>query len=616
MTKAAYILSIILFHPFIIFAQDAAREAEKLFANTRYAAIWPYYAEMLQNDSLNAELNYKMGICYLNSRSQKDKAALYFNKALTYKKENASSLSSADLYRYLAEASYLASNFDQAIDNYQKYRKELIADKKDSNLTERISHKIEICRMAKEISQLKNIIVSLKEKQAGKESSSLDPSSLSLTFKMPPNNNKVVKDGEFFDDFPITLRASNISQPDQFSDTIEVLKEATVATSVDGQIILIYRNDKGVCNLYASHMEGNSWTSPEKLNKIINTKGWEPDEFVSADGNTLYFASNRPGGYGGKDIYKSTKLPNGEWGKAINLGSQINTPYDDEAPFIHPDGVTLYYSIKKNKKNGSYNIYTSNLSGNGTWSEAISVGYPISKTGNIASPASVQKENHEKENYVATFLNPKKTPLTLIKGKILDKNGKLPGYTEITVTDNISGEIAGIYHSDEQTGQFIFILPPNGNSTITYRCEGYLFHQETINTANETNYYKLNKTIMLSPLATGTSEMLTTVSFTGDKASPSSLMELNTLYDFLLKNPAVSIEIFAYENKEKSSSNTNSVESSITAVKKYLTEKGMDKERIETRIYKKPKKKRKKGTAEEENGKIGIKIINIKQNNL
>ncbi|MGZ3864905.1 MAG: hypothetical protein ACXVOH_08050 [Bacteroidia bacterium] len=584
---------------------------EKLFANNRYATSWPYYEDLLKKDSLNAELNYKLGICYLNSRSQKSKAVPYLKKAIKFAKDT---LSSAQMYKSLAEASFHAANFDQAIENYEKYKKTIRSNKKDSLQIERISHKIEICKMAKEIKELKGIVASLADsRQANQKTSPADISTHSLTFKMPPDVSANAADREFFDDFPITLRAGTLSTPPQNPDTNEVMKEATIATSVDGQIILIYRNDKGICNLYASHLEGNSWTSPEKLNKIINTKGWEPDEFVSADGNTLYFASDRPGGYGGKDIYKSIKLSNGEWSRAQNLGEQINTPYDDEAPFIHPDGVTLYYSTKKNKKNGSYTIYTSSLSENGTWSNATSIGYPINQSTNIASP---HKENSfiEKENYVTTFLNPKKTPLTLIKGKVLDKTGKIPGYTEITVTDNVTGETAGIYHTDVQTGQFIFILPPNGNSTITYNCDGYLFHQENVNTAKENNYHKINKTIELSPVAIGSEEMLTSVSFTNGKADQVSLMELNTLYEFLQKNTRLSIEIFAYQEKKVSTVSCN--ENTMIEIKTFLVDKGIDKERIETRMYKKPKKKHKKGDPEEQPGGIGIKIINIKQNNL
>lgn len=600
--------SILIFSS-ISFGQKNDKEVEKLFSNKRYSITWPYYAELLKKDSLNPELNYKMGVCYLNSRSQKTKAVPYLNKALKFTQDT---LSSAQMYKSLAEAFFHSSNFDQAIENYEKYKKRIASGKPDSLLLERISHRIEICKMAKEITQLKSLVASLADKkQTDQVPSPADAPSHSLTFKMPPDALKNTTDVEFFEDLPITLRAGTLTPPTQNPDTSEVLKEATIATSVDGQIILIYRNDKGVCNLYASHLEGNNWTSPEKLNKIINTKGWEPDEFISADGKTLYFASDRAGGYGGKDIYKSNKLPNGEWSRAQNLGSQINTPYDDEAPFIHPDGVTLYYSTKKNKKNESHTIYTSCLSENGTWSEATSIGYPRNQT-NTSTSSGKESSFIEKENYVTTFLNPKKTPLTLIKGKVLDKNGKLPGYTEITVTDNVTGEIAGIYHSDVQTGQFIFILPPNGNSTITYRCKGYLFHQETIHTANQTNYHKINKTVELSPLVCGSTEILATVPHR--EGNGANATDLNTLTEFLQQNTGVSIELFFYQEK-KTSSSLN--ENTIYVVKDFLSAKGISKERIETKIYTKPKRKHKKSTSEEgTDSEIGIKITNIKQNNL
>lgn len=605
-------------------------EEENLFLNNRYAVIWTYYEDLLKKDSLNADLNYKMGICYLNSRSQKEKSIPYFKKALsTASKEN---VNSSFVFKSLAEACYLASNFDQAITNYEKYKEALLLEKKNGNEIEKTTQKIEMCKMARELKELKELFASLLTRRFASpeknnvnisnkqylSSSSSDQSSLILTFRLPLSNKGSSQDEGFFED-NIDSNLSTLRFLKENRDTAEEIKEATIATSVDGQIILIYRNEKGVCNLYASHLLENNWSTPEKLNKIINTKGWEPNEFISADGNTLYFSSDRPGGFGGKDIYRSNKLPSGEWGKAINLGPSINTPYDDEAPFIHPDGVTLYFSSKKNKTNQSFNIYTSHLSDRGTWSEVTDIGYPLTKPNKIASAPETNSKNtkfySEKDNYIATFPGHKKVPITLIKGKIIDKNGKIPEYIEITVTNNENGEITGIFNSGGKTGQYLFILPPGTNNTVTYTSEGYLFHSENINISADTNYYRLNKTIELSPIIPGSQEMLNAVLFNEGKISftSDSNVELNTLANFLIKNPDVLIEIFTIQNKGTSGTELKLWSDKLLAVKDFLLEKGINNNRIETHIYKKSgKRKKKEVLSENETGKIGIKIISIK----
>jgi hypothetical protein len=153
------------------------------------------------------------------------------------------------------------------------------------------------------------------------------------------------------------------------------------------------------------------WTAIKKLNDNINTKYWESHASVSYDGKTLYFTSNRKGGYGGLDIYSSTRadVNQDNWEKPVNLGPDINTPFNEETPFISPDGKTLYFSSYGHFNMGGYDIFYSNLLENGKWSVPLNMGYPINTTDDDLFYVPVQDGNfayvcryYPEENYGKT----------------------------------------------------------------------------------------------------------------------------------------------------------------------------------------------------------------------
>ena len=140
----------------------------------------------------------------------------------------------------------------------------------------------------------------------------------------------------------------------------------------------LFITDKGQKDIYIiRQLSSGKWTYPEKLNKNINSKYMETCVFLSPDGSTLYFTSNKPGGYGGMDIYKSEKLETGEWGEAHNLGPQINTDMDEESPFILSDGATMYFSSEGHESMGGFDVFSTTLSGEGIWSKPENAGKEI-----------------------------------------------------------------------------------------------------------------------------------------------------------------------------------------------------------------------------------------------
>jgi outer membrane protein OmpA-like peptidoglycan-associated protein len=546
--------------------------ADDLYTNNRFAASWPYYKQQLSKDPNNKDLNYKMGVCYLNSRSQKQKAILYFDRA--YASLDEKSEKNIDL-KQLADACYYASKFDEAIANYNKYQK-ILFSKKDLNMSEikLIDLKINMCYMGKEIRQLRNLVDSFTKNSRTVDSVAVAKKALA-TFH----------EDEFFEQtFIDPNKKTDI--PLHLLDSTNLLKEATVATSVDGQIMLIYRNEDGEPNLYASGLIGNEWTLPHRVQKSIDNKGWEPNEFISDDGNTLYFSFEREGGYGGKDIYKCKKLQSGEWSKAENLGPDINSSCDEEAPYIHSDGKVLFFSSNRYKTNGGFDIFTSSLSDSGRWSMPVCTGYPIAKHPEPLDSLGKKKEDN-KHCFMATFIDQRKNRLSVIKGKVSGTDGKLPPYTEITVTNNRSGEVSGIYSPNAETGEYLFVLPQEEDVNITYRAKGMLFHSENITTTQVENFALRDK-VVLVPIEKGSKEIFNNIFFEANTASltPTSETELKALFEFLEDNKNVSIELATHLNKKSSDEEVALAQNQLDAVTKYLLQKGVKNERMTTHIYK------------------------------
>jgi Tol biopolymer transport system component len=148
--------------------------------------------------------------------------------------------------------------------------------------------------------------------------------------------------------------------------------------SYDGNQLYFSRANKGYIDIYYCILGSkNKWSTPKKLSPIINTKDNEKSAFMTQDGNSLYFVSDRLGGFGGYDIYVSERKSNGEWGQPRNLGPEVNSPYDEDFPYVLPDGVTLYFSSLGHNSMGGYDVFTSTLSENGKWSKSDNIGYPI-----------------------------------------------------------------------------------------------------------------------------------------------------------------------------------------------------------------------------------------------
>jgi outer membrane protein OmpA-like peptidoglycan-associated protein len=585
----------------------------ELDENSKFAL--PIYLDLRKSDSLNSNLNYRIGVCYLNSRTQKYKAIPYLQQAVLSISAKYNSASPSErhaptmAYIFLGDAFHFNYQFNQAIEAYKTFLSDNTT--KDKKLIEMVNRKIEICNTAKELVaspinvKIENLGSAINTSYADYSPIvSADEAMMIFTSRRPGSTGgKLTESDNFYEDIYMSTQndsvwsaAENIGPPVNTDD-----HESAVGIAVDGQLILIYKDDNGDGNIYSTLLRGDKWTVPLKLNSNINTKYWEPSAFISADGNTLYFTSNRPGGYGGRDIYKSVKTFDGDWGEAINLGNTINTAYDEDAPFIHPDGVTLFFSSNGHKTMGGFDIFSSVSSGNNTWSEPVNVGYPINSPDDdiyyVVSPNKTHayyssfKEGGkgEKDNYLITFVDaPKCTPIVIYKGIVRDPYGKPVKNLEITVTDIATAEIVGKYHSNSKTGKYLFILTPGKNYSICYSADDYLFCSVNKNLIDVKDYCQINEEVELPSITIGSKITLNNIFFDFDKSTlrSESDVELNKLLNFLNKYPKMVIEIIGNTDSKGMDEYNNKLSlERAQAVVNYITNKGIKQERITAKGY-------------------------------
>jgi outer membrane protein OmpA-like peptidoglycan-associated protein len=587
------------------------------YAKGGYADAIPMLLSLYKEDPTNMNVAFKLGVCYRGSRRYKAQAIPYFSQAISsvtddydgsfYKEKKAPLVA----YKYLADAYHINYQFNKAIEAYQKYIAVMVENKnmKEALLKE-INRDIEMCKTGQ---RLVANPINIKIKNLGSTVNSIyadyspvlsaDQSTLFFTSRRAGSTGGLKDDeGNFMEDIYMSSKttigwsqATNIGSPINTESN-----EASVGISPDGQTILIYKDDNGDGNIYSTTLNGDTWSTPVKLNENINTKYWEPSAYFSADGNTLYFVSNRPGGFGGRDLYTSKKTPTGDWTKAKNMGSSINTPYDEDAPFIHADGVTFSFSSNGHNTMGGFDIFNSILSNDSIWSEPMNVGYPINTTDDdvfyVISPDGLNayfssfREGGfgEKDNYMATFINKKETPLTLVKGTVVDESGKPAKNVLITITDNETEQVVGIYHSNSKTGQFLFILTPGKNYNITYQADNHLFYSENMEIPKDSKYYEVSKQISLPPIVVGSKIVLNNIFFNFDKATlrPQSNVEIKNLLFIMKSNPNMKVEISGHtDSKGSEAYNQKLSEERAQAVVKRLIENGIDANRMKAKGY-------------------------------
>jgi outer membrane protein OmpA-like peptidoglycan-associated protein/tetratricopeptide (TPR) repeat protein len=382
--------------------------------------------------------------------------------------------------------------------------------------------------------------------------------------------------------------------------------EGAQSVSQDGKYLFFTGCNRpdgmGRCDIYIAQKKGEDWGKPVDLSAPVNTSGWESQPSISADGRTLYFVSNRAGGFGGYDLWKSTLTDKG-WGPAENLGPNINTAYNEQSPFIHPDDSTLYFSSNGWPGLGNKDIFVSRLGKDGKWQKPENLGYPINSNGDEngltltanGSYAFFASDNVNLNGYggydIYTFELPvhvRPHVVTYVKGKITDAKGNQPLEAAIEIIDLQSNQPVYQDYSSVDEGTFLATIISGKNYGLNISKSGYMFYSENFSLIGYQAKNPFNISVSLSPIDVGNKVILKNIFFDTNKfdLEAESKSELMKLIEFLGVNPKVHIEISGHtDNVGADQINQTLSENRAKSVYQYLVGNGVAADRLVFKGY-------------------------------
>ncbi len=604
--------------------RDLISAGDKFYSKKNYSSAIKSYSEGLTINPDEATINFKLGLAYLYSDT-KSKAAAFIDKA--YRLNPAVN---PKIDYYLGIAFQNTNEIKKAIQHFEDFKKN------NPNLASIANAKIAECHIADSLAEFElNVIIENLGPVVNSRFTdhspilSADGNTLIFTSNRPEDPNGP----ESFEDVFVTQKSNGQwGVPKRISKNINTkYNDAAASLSPDGKTLFLY-SELGAGDIYASTFDGKDWTEPKPLNKNINTSQfWETCASVSPDGKKLYFASNRDGGFGELDIYVSELDRNGQWGKAVNLGNKINTPGNEDSPFIHFDGVTLYFSSDGHPGLGNNDIFFSELK-NGQWAQPENIGYPINlweydgfftisrdkkigyystvKEGGLGGidiysikflepkykpkppppVVVVEKKKAENKNYVDPSVQKliDQKIVTILRGKVIDETTAAPLNAIVTLVDNETGKVLSKIYSDPITGDFELHIPHGGNYGVTTESAGYLFNSINFNLPKFAEYQEIDTHIIMVRTEIGSKVVLRNIFFDVGKFNlkDQSVSEIQKVQELLAKNPRLKVQINGHtDNTGDATTNKSLSLKRANAVVDYLISKGVDQARVSAKGF-------------------------------
>jgi tetratricopeptide (TPR) repeat protein len=486
------------------------QSAEYFYSEGLYLRALPVYQELLAAHPEDTYLKLRTGICYLYKSDEKHRS-LELLQELQKADPNM-----ADIDFYLGRAYHLNYKFEEAIVALNRYlsTNPPVEQKVLTNRYIENSKNAKVFVELKVNCEIENIgeVINTEHQEYVPVITS-DESILIYTYTGPRSTGGLMDDqfnpdpnGYYYEDIFISRRVGdNWLTSESIGENINTKNhDASIALSADGQKLFVFHStDKDGGDIYMSSLKGDVWGVPEALGSNINTKYWEGSVSLSADERSLYFASERPGGYGGKDIYISKKQADGSWGVAENLGPNVNTQFNEDSPFIHPDGITLFFSSEGHNSIGGYDIMWS-VWKEDKFGEPTNMGYPINTTederfyvltadGEHGYYSSNKKGGFGQQDiYTVTpgFFG-EKPILALVVGTVTANDE--PVDATINVTNAETGEKQGTYHSNSYSGKYLIALTPGTNYKVAIEVEGYESQIQYVNVKSLDTYVQVAK---------------------------------------------------------------------------------------------------------------------------
>ena len=486
------------------------KEANLFFDAEDYLNAISSFKKVLKIDPNNEIANLNTAISRIKLNQPTDSTSILLLKLTNSKLP--------EVQFYLGKLNHLTNNFDEAISYYSTYK--LIPEKRRAIFNDEVDYYISCSKNAKEFinSPHRSIIKNLGDKINSPYADYVplitpDENLLYFTSRRKGSTGDL-KDvyGNYYEDVYVSQKTENgkWAEPKNIGSPINTnTHDACVALSFDGNQMIIYRTSADLItgDLYTSHSDFTGWSEPKKLGNEINTPYIETSACFSNDTSVIYFSSNKPGGFGGKDLYRIKKIPNGRWSLPQNLGNSVNTAKDEDAPYLHPDGTSLYFSSKGHNTMGEYDIFKTTLnSETNIFSIPENLGYPINSVNNdiffvlnLAGTrgyySTIKEETFGGNDLYEIDTRFGDNDLKIKHGYI--KIGNEFSKAKITLIDIESKQVAGIFNANAKTGKFILVMNPVKSYKAIIEeesCETMILDLEPLANEKEDNDIILNLT--------------------------------------------------------------------------------------------------------------------------
>jgi hypothetical protein len=495
------------------------RTFKKAFAaagDKNYEEAIALYTEILEQNPQHVDALTQLGICFVHTNQELDSALALFHTALSIiPVSDKFSPFGVDLQRTIARTYHLEQRPREALSVLKTLRDSVT----EANLREEI---------AAEMKQIRNSAILLKNPVPLKITNlgdffnsdyddhsplvSLTGNRIFFTSRRPAGRGAQLPDGQFAEKvFFAERNQKGWSKPqvlDEFFSRTE--HKSILSLSPDGNRLFLFKNDREGKSIYVSDYMNGEWQEPEKLPYPINSRWDETHAALSPDQSTLYFTSNRPGGFGGLDIYRSKLDAYGQWGEPVNLGPMINSELDEETPMLHPDGQTLYFASEGHTSMGRFDVFYSQIQSEETWTEPVNMGHPINtpdddfffvptldKSQAYYASYRFSENVGRSDIYKVEFDSLYSGSLAVIEGTIRNSGDVPVEQIRLLVSRDSDNKQVGDYRPNPANGRYLLFLEAGENYTIEEVTPESAEQPLNIHVSDQLSYDKTEQIVML-----------------------------------------------------------------------------------------------------------------------
>lgn len=549
-----------------------------------------------ENDAAYTDAHFLKGVILLKNLKKPQEALVSFSRVFELN-SNYNPL----LHVYMADCNFLLGNFAESKKQYTLFLSDKSISKTNAALAEQRILNCDFCLThptSEHAAKAKNLGKNINT-TAAEYFPALTADGMQLVFTRTDKLGKVPDENIYSstkngNDWSVaTLLSGNTTTPEN---------EGAHCITQDGMRIIFTAcnrpNNVGGCDLYIAKKTGDTWSTPDNLGSTINSPAWETQPSISADSKSIYFVSSRAGGFGGSDIYVTTIGLDGKFGKPRNLGPTINTAYDEEKPFIHPDNKTLYFVSNGLAGYGGKDVFVTRKLQDTTWETPINLGETINTNEDEMgiSVSADGKEMYFSSNKAGGFGDQdiyslsvptaaKPIPVSYVKGDIVNKATKEKLAAKISVIDLSTNQVIQQTNSDATNGHFLVCLPSGKRYAFYVEKTGFLFSSSFYEVQHAVGN---NVHIELQPIQSGERITLNNLFFETNafNLKPESETELQKMFQFLATNPTLKVEISGHtDNSGIEKNNLILSEKRAKAVYDYLVSKNISATRLTYKGY-------------------------------